>query len=202
MKKRVAALLNGFVGALTLRWGMYALMVVLSFFTPKVHSALVTIQDVLRKNEILYKGVEFMLNTLLGFPGVIVVILILLGTLLYFTIIGKLKIASMKISITVKKMWKVNKKKHEPQVSKEKYFIREIDCVGEKFTENCINIGEDKSITIRIDRCVQYGLDTANMAKITLVSDDKKEEITLESGEPKKICNGKVTLIYCPICVE
>lgn len=202
MKKKVAALLNGFVGALTLRWGMYALAVALSFFTPKVHSALAAIQDVLRQNEILYKGVEFMLNTLLGFPGIIVVVLILLGTLLWFTIIGKLKIALMKISITVKKMWKVHKKKHEPQVLKERYFIREIDCVGEKITENCINIGEDKSITIRVNRCVQYGLDTVNMAKVTLVSDDKKEEITLESGEPKKFCNGKVTLIYCPICVE
>lgn len=202
MKKKVAALLNGFVGALTLRWGMYALAVVLSFFTPKVHSTLVAIQDALCKNEVLYKGVEFMLNTLFGIPGVIVMVLILLGTLLCFVIIGKLKIASMEFSLTVKKMWKVNKKKHEPQVSKERYFIREIDCVGGKFTENCINIGEDKSITIRIDGCIQYGLDTANMEKVTLVSDDKKQEIILESGKPKKFCDEKVTLIYCPICVE
>lgn len=199
MKKKVAALLNGFVGALTLRWGMYALAVALSFFTPKVHSALAAIQGALRKNEVLYKGVDFMLNTLLGIPGVIVMILILLGTLLWFTSIEKLVI-----------LWENERKnvkapKSVKPCAKEKYFIRLIKHVGGMCIEECKDIGEKREIGNLLDgRIVTYKFDTADMAKATLIIDDKKEEkqITLESGEPKNLWNGKITLIYCPIYVE
>lgn len=199
MKKRVAALLNGFVGALTLRWGMYALAVMLSFFTPKVHLALATMQDVLRKNEVLYKGVEFMLNTLLGIPGVIVMILILLGTLLWFTAIEKI------VGFVENERKNVKAPKIEKPRTKEKYFIRLIKHVGGMCIEDCKDIGEKREIGILLDgRVVTYKLDTADMAKATLINDDKKEEkqITLESGEPKNLWNGKITLIYCPVYVE
>lgn len=199
MKKRVAALLNGFVGVLTLRWGMYALAVVLSFFTPKVHLALATMQDVLRKNEILYKGVEFMLNTLLGIPGVIVIVLILLGTLLWFTSIEKIVISLE----NGRKNAKAPKK--EKLRTEEKYFIRLIKHGGGMCIEDCKDIGEKREIGILLDgRVVTYKLNTADMAKVTLINDDKKEEkqITLESGEPKNLWNGKITLIYCPVYVE
>lgn len=199
MKKRVAALLNGFVGALTLRWGMYALAVVLSFFTPKVHSVLATMQDVLRKNKVLYKGVEFMLNTLLGVPGVIVIVLILLGTLLWFTSIEKIVI------FLENRRKNVKAPKKEKLRTKEKYFIRLIKHDGGMCIEDCKDIGEKREIGILLDgRVVTYKLDTADMAKATLINDDKKEEkqIILESGEPKKLWNGKITLIYCPVYVE
>lgn len=199
MKKRVAALLNGFVGALTLRWGMYALAVMLSFFTPKVHLALATMQDVLRKNEVLYKGVEFMLNTLLGIPGVIVMILILLGTLLWFTAIEKI------VGFVENERKNVKAPKIEKPRTKEKYFIRLIKHVGGMCIEDCKDIGEKREIGILLDgRVVTYKLDAADMAKATLINDDKKEEkqITLESGEPKNLWNGKITLIYCPVYVE
>lgn len=199
MKKKVAALLNGFVGALTLRWGMYALAVVLSFFTPKVHSTLVAIQDALCKNEVLYKGVEFMLNTLLGVPGVVVIVLILFGLLLWSSKIRKLAVCWGNAS----KNRRAPKK--EKTRTKEKYFIRLIKCVSGMGTEECIDIGEYREIKILIDGFVViYKLDMVDMTKVTLISNDRNAEtpITLESGEPRYLWNGKITLIYCPVYVE
>ena len=199
MKKSMTTFLNVFIGILTLRWSVYAVLVGISFFTPTIYYGLVKIQSILQENKILYVGVNFMLNSLFGLPGVVAVALVMVGILW----LSKSKKIFSKMS-----NWTKNQKapQKESLVQKEKYFIRVINCTNVIEPETIEDIGENKQLHISLEnptRNYTYNRE-CSMKEATLTSSDKNVEspVILKPGKPKELWNGKITLIYCPISVK
>lgn len=199
MKKSMTTFLNVFIGILTLRWSVYAVLVGISFFTPTIYYGLVKIQSILQENKILYVGVNFMLNSLFGLPGVVAVALVMVGILW---------LSKSKKIFSGLSNWTKNQKalQKESLVQKEKYFIRVINCTNVIEPETIEDIGDKQQLHISLEnptRNYTYNRE-CSMKGATLTSADKNAEspIILKPGKPKELWGGKVTLIYCPISVK